>query len=120
MSHSVSEGLAKAGVADAEKHLFVCIGPDCCSSRDGEALWQHIKACLKHCSVKMMRTKAACFRICSGGPWIVIYPEGIWYGKVTATRFDRIFEEHILGGNPVNEWASARNSLGKELDATSQ
>jgi (2Fe-2S) ferredoxin len=59
-----------------------------------------------------MRTKAACFRICAGGPWLVVYPEGIWYGAMTADRFERILQEHLLGGNPIDEWLVARNALG--------
>ena len=115
MSHNLQEGLAKAGVAKAERHLFVCIGPDCCSSKEGDALWQHIKDRVKQCGVKIMRTKAACFRICTGGPWIVIYPDGAWYGRVTAARFDRILQEHILRGNPVREWMAAQNQLNADI-----
>lgn len=59
-----------------------------------------------------MRTKAGCFRICAGGPWLVVYPEGTWYGEVTPKRFERILEEHLLGGKPVEEWLVARNDLG--------
>jgi (2Fe-2S) ferredoxin len=59
-----------------------------------------------------MRTKAGCFRICAGGPWLVVYPDGMWYGAVTPERFERILQEHLLGGVPVAEWLVARNDLG--------
>ncbi len=113
MKHSVQKGLEKAGIREARKHLFVCLGPDCChSGREGEPLWKHIKERLRQTEVKVMRTKAGCFRICAGGPWVVIYPEGVWYGEVTKERFDRILDQHILGGEPVMEWVVAENSLG--------
>lgn len=112
MSSNLDAGLLKAGIAAADRHLFVCIGPDCCASSDGEALWEVIKTRVRETGLRAMRTKAACFRICTGGPWLVVYPDGTWYGGVTPARFERILQEHLLGGRPVDEWIVARNDLG--------
>lgn len=111
MDSKLRDGLAKAGVAMAERHLFVCIGPECCRSREGEALWEFIKKRVKETAMRVMRTKAACFRICTGGPWLVVYPDGVWYGGVTPARFERILQEHLLRGQPVREWIVAKNDL---------
>jgi len=115
MSSKLHEGLAKAGVATAERHLFVCIGPDCCGSREGEILWECIKKRVKETGLRAMRTKAGCFRICTGGPWLVVYPEGIWYGSVNPARFERILQEHLLRGTPVREWIVAENDLQRRV-----
>lgn len=111
MNPKLSKGLRKAGIHDARRHLFVCIGPDCCSNKEGSDLWDLIKKRTKNSSVPVMRTKAACLRICYQGPWLVVYPEGVWYSCVTPERFERIFVEHVEGGRPVEEWIVARNAL---------
>jgi (2Fe-2S) ferredoxin len=108
----IAAGLSKAGVDDAQRHLFLCLGPDCCNPSDGERTWETIKQRLRETGVKAMRTKAACLRVCSGGPWLVVYPDGVWYGEVTPERFERILQEHLIQGQPVLEWVSAKNTLG--------
>ena len=113
MSEKALAGLTKAGVGAARRHLFVCIGPECCASIEGEALWENIKARVRETRLPVMRTKAACFRVCVGGPWLVVYPEGIWYGAVTLERFEVILQKHLLGGEPVEEWIAVRN--GQEI-----
>lgn len=110
----LSEGLNKAGVDRAKRHIFVCLGPDCCDPANGERLWDYVKQRVKETGLPAMRTKAGCFRICTGGPWIVVYPEGTWYGDVTRERFERILQEHLLGGQPIAEWLVARNDFGCE------
>jgi len=107
----VSAGLAKAGVAGAQRHIFLCLGPDCCAPAEGELTWETLKRRIRETGIPVMRTKAACLRICSGGPWLVVYPDGIWYGKVTSERFERILQEHLIRGNPVREWIAATNAL---------
>jgi (2Fe-2S) ferredoxin len=111
MSHKIEKGLEKAGFYGAKRHLFFCLGPDCCNYREGEGLWDYVKHRLKQIEIPVMRTKVGCFRICTQGPWLTVYPEGIWYPKVTPERFDRILKEHLIGGKPVEEWVAGHNDL---------
>ena len=111
MGDKLKDGLEKAAIDGATRHLFVCIGPDCCKTREGERTWDYMKKRLKESRLKIMRTKAACFRICTKGPWLVVYPEGTWYSEVTPARFERILQQHLLRGEPVREWIVAHNDL---------
>lgn len=112
VDENVRRGLEKAGVGDARHHLFFCLGPDCCATTAGEALWEFAKRRLRELGLPVMRTKAGCFRVCAGGPWLVVYPEGIWYAGVTPERLERILREHLRDGRPVNEWIVDRSGGG--------
>ena len=112
MDSNIAAGFEKAGVASAERHLFICIGPDCCDPAEGERVWEFVKRRVRESGLRAMRTKAGCFRICSGGPWLLVYPDGVWYGAIDEARFERILNEHLLGGAPVREWIVVRNALG--------
>ena len=106
---------ARAGIPTARKHLFFCLGPNCCQKEQGLALWGFAKKRIADLKLPVMRTKADCFRICCEGPWLVVYPDGIWYGRVTSERLDRILREHVVLNRPVAEWVSIVNPLSDGL-----
>ena len=101
----IAAGFAKMGLGRARRHAFLCPGPECCAREAGQTSWEALKTACKSASADALRSKADCLRVCAGGPWLVVYPEGVWYGEATPERIVRIVREHVVGGVPVAEWA---------------
>ena len=106
-----AKGFAKMNLPAARRHAFLCIGPDCCSAAAGDTSWHALKTVVKELGLPILRTKAACLRVCAGGPWLVVYPEGSWYGQITPERLSRIAQEHLRDGHPIAEWISRTEPL---------
>lgn len=75
------------------------------------ASWEALKMACKASDAPALRSKADCLRVCAGGPWLVVYPEGVWYREATPERIARIVREHVVGGHPITEWAEQTHPL---------
>lgn len=107
----VDVAFAKMGLGTARRHVFLCPGPACCPREEGLVSWEALKSACKHPDTNALRSKAECLRVCTGGPWLVVYPEGTWYGQATPERVARIVHEHVVGGVPVTEWTARTQPL---------
>ena len=96
---SVGEGLDAARIAGAGEASLPLPRPRLRAHGRGPGdLGLSLGRCCAELNLPVMRTKASCFRICVGGPWLLIYPEGVWYGSVTPERCERILQEHVDPG----------------------
>lgn len=93
-----------------EKHIFICTNerPEgaprvSCGEAHGMALVNAFKEAVKSAglNVTVRAQKAGCFDICELGPNVVVYPEGVFYGKVQLADVAEIVTQHIIGDKPV-------------------
>ena len=102
-------------------HLLLCATPTkalCCPDPElGVASWNRLKQLVRELGLEdparpqgiVLRTKADCLRICAEGPILLLWPDGVIYGSVTAERIERILKEHVIGGVPIEDWVVGRN-----------
>lgn len=85
--------------------ILICAGGGCISAGE-ESVKQAFERKLKEYGLDPVVSivETGCMGACSLGPLAVIYPDGVYYQKLTPKAAEKIVEEHILKGRVVPEY----------------
>ncbi|MEW6366215.1 MAG: (2Fe-2S) ferredoxin domain-containing protein [Acidobacteriota bacterium] len=93
-----------------ERHVFICTNrrPDwdpkgSCAKSGSELVLAAFKEGLSRRALnnRIRANAAGCLDACADGPAVVVYPDGVWYGRVRPEDVEEIIEEHLVKGKPV-------------------
>ena len=83
-------------------HVLICGGTGCTSSNSPAIRKKMEESLAAHGladEIKVVQT--GCFGLCALGPIMIVYPEGVFYSRVTVDDVEEIVENHLLKGRVV-------------------
>ena len=119
------------GIPQPAFYIFKCqqsapVGmpkPSCVSQNNPESaqLFQHLGQALMMKGIigTVSPIQTGCLNRCQQGPVMLVEPGHTMYVGLTKEKIDRIVEEHIIGGNVVQEFVISDDMWGEPVSPSS-
>jgi len=113
-------------------HIFKCQQsappgmpkPSCITENNPESkeLMQHLSMTLMEKGIvgNVQPIQTGCLGRCQLGPVMMVEPGHIMYVNLTKEKITRIIDEHIIGGNVVQEYVVPDQMWGEPIDPATQ
>ena len=90
-----------SNVGTREKHILVCHGTGCTSSKSPQII-ENFRKILEEKKIENVRVvQTGCFGLCAKGPIVIIRPEDTFYAQVSPEDCEEIIQTHIIEGKMV-------------------
>jgi (2Fe-2S) ferredoxin len=86
------------------RHVLICVGPRCGGERGSVRIRQEFRKefVRQGIGTTVKDTECLCFGLCTYGPNVIIYPEGVVYSGVKPNDVAEIVRRHVARGQTVD------------------
>lgn len=104
---------------NSKKELLVC-GDTGCRAANSMPIIDSLKAEIKNAGLEdiVSVSLTGCFGFCAQGPIVKVYPDNVFYVKVSADDAKEIVQEHLVKGNVVDRLLYLEASENKKVHAS--
>jgi NADH:ubiquinone oxidoreductase subunit F (NADH-binding)/(2Fe-2S) ferredoxin/NAD-dependent dihydropyrimidine dehydrogenase PreA subunit len=85
-------------------HVLICSGSNCVS-RGAKSLRDEFEEHLNRLEIRdeIKLVNTGCVGLCEQGPFVIVYPEGVFYAQIKPKHIKEICEEHLYKGRIVEK-----------------
>ncbi len=92
------------------RQILICTDGNCAGSEQVDAVYQRLIQLNRSTGFNRLAnphrvkcTQSGCLGVCTGGPIVTVYPDGVWYHHVDVPAVEKIHQQHVVEGRPVEE-----------------
>jgi (2Fe-2S) ferredoxin len=93
-----------------EHHVLVCLNArppgnpkGSCAEKGSEEVFDRLKSMVKERGLgqRVIVNRTNCLKHCSRGITVAVYPDNVWYSRVTTADLPEIVEAHLENGHAI-------------------
>ncbi|USG63381.1 (2Fe-2S) ferredoxin domain-containing protein [Brevibacillus ruminantium] len=99
--------MATWNLSRTQRHVILCNGGSC-TRAGAEEVTKAIRSAIKETGIDDLvhTTKTLCNGRCEDSCVVIVYPDAIWYRKMTPELAEELVEKHLVQGEPLKSHVS--------------